>query len=79
MTTLAGGNDVLAAFLTVPVETLTVLFLWALPIVPVVTWLLVFLLARQRQRRGEATEGPASGGSRVIRNAAGGFDPEAAS
>ncbi len=76
VTSLAGANDVLSAFFTVPVETLTVLFIWSLPTVPVVTWIAVFFVAHQRQRRGEADESTdqPQGGSLVVRNSAGGFD-----
>jgi hypothetical protein len=63
-----------------------VLFLWALPIVPVVTWLVVFLVARQRRDQaadtgdGVEAEGITEarprriGGVRLVRNAEGGFD-----
>jgi ubiquinol-cytochrome c reductase cytochrome b subunit len=75
ITTLAGGNDVLSTFLNIPVESLTVLFIWSLPTVPVVTWIVVFLLARQRRARPEgADESPPRGGIRLVRNAQGGFE-----
>jgi ubiquinol-cytochrome c reductase cytochrome b subunit len=73
VTTFAGGNDVLAAFFNIPVESLTVLFIWSMPTVPVATWLIVWYVARQRRRRGDPTDEPA-GGTRVVRNAMGGFD-----
>jgi quinol---cytochrome-c reductase cytochrome b subunit len=69
--TLAGGNDVLAAVLRVPVERLTEGFRLLVIAVPAVTWLLVYALARERRDRE-----PADGGgreTRLVRTPAGGF------
>ena len=71
--TLAGGNDVLAVFLNVPVEGLTVLFRIALLVVPVSLWLFVFWLARQRRRGGGRLESRPSG-VRLRRTPSGGFE-----
>ena len=54
--TLAGGNDVLAVIVDVPVEALTVAFRVLLVLAPVLTWLIVYRLARERRdddRSGE--------------------------
>ena len=73
LTTLAGGNDVLAVFLNVPVEALTVLFRVAVVLVPVGTWLFVFWFARRRGRGGEqVAHHPA--GVRLRRTGTGGFE-----
>ena len=73
LTTLAGGNDVLAVFLNVPVEALTVLFRIAVLVVPVVIWLFVFWFARQRRHGGEQVpRHPA--GLRLRRTPIGGFE-----
>src|SRR6185295_14619186 len=55
--TLAGGNDVLAVFLNVPVEPLTRVFQLAIIVVPILTWLLVYGLAREWRRRGGQVAG----------------------
>jgi quinol---cytochrome-c reductase cytochrome b subunit len=64
--TLAGGNDVLAVMLNVPVESLTMAFRVLLVVAPVVTWLVAYRMAREareaherREREGEQSEPPA--------------------
>jgi ubiquinol-cytochrome c reductase cytochrome b subunit len=69
--TLAGGNDVLAIIVDVPVETLTGVFRVLLLVAPVLTWLLIYRLARERRDRDGAEGEPAS--VLLVRNAAGGF------
>ena len=49
--TLAGGNDVLATILAVPVEGLTTVFRVLLVVAPVVTWIVVYRLAKDRRAR----------------------------
>jgi ubiquinol-cytochrome c reductase cytochrome b subunit len=75
--TLAGGNDVLAVMLNVPVENLTMGFRVLLVVAPVVTWLVVHRMAREvraaherRERAGEEPEPPAVV---LVRTADGGF------
>jgi len=75
--TLAGGNDVLAVILDVPVEGITIIFRVLLVVVPVVTWLIVHRLAREmRDRHAEldrAGQGEEPRSVLLVRNAAGGF------
>ena len=68
--TLAGGNDVLATILSVPVEGLTMLFRVLLVVAPVVTWIVVYKLARDLRARN-AELGPAS--VLLVRTPDGGF------
>ncbi len=70
---LAGANDVIGAWLGIPVETLTVLFRVLVFVLPVVAWFVTYGLARGRLRRGAA---PISrpGGIALRRNASGGFE-----
>jgi ubiquinol-cytochrome c reductase cytochrome b subunit len=49
--TLAGGNDILAVLLGIPVEHLTEAFRLLVVIVPVATWLVVYAMARERRNR----------------------------
>ncbi len=69
--TLAGGNDVLAVILDVPVEGLTVVFRFLLIVAPIVTWLVIYRLARDRRDHVGSAGEPAS--VLLVRNAAGGF------
>jgi ubiquinol-cytochrome c reductase cytochrome b subunit len=71
--TLAGGNDVLAAFLDLPVEWLTWVFRGLAVFLPIVTWIVVYVLCRSRQ----AKPGPGdvrAGGVALVRSRAGGFE-----
>jgi len=70
---LAGANDVIGAWLGIPVETLTVLFRVLIFAVPVVAWLVVYWLARARLERGSRPIEP-PGGVALRRNASGGFE-----
>ncbi len=70
--TLAGGNDVLAVIVDVPVESLTVAFRVLLVVAPVLTWLIVYRLARERRDAHRSGSEPAS--VLLVRNPAGGFD-----
>jgi ubiquinol-cytochrome c reductase cytochrome b subunit len=73
--TLAGGNDVLAVILNVPVEGLTELFRIGLVVVPAVTWVVVLLLARGVRARREGSAGQSDGASRHLRRTpSGGFE-----
>ncbi len=70
---LAGANDVIAAWLLIPVESLTEFFRVLVFVGPVVAWFVAYRLARARLARGaEPIEPP--GGIRLRRNATGGFD-----
>ncbi len=75
--TLAGGNDVLAVMLDMPVESVTMAFRVLLIVAPVVTWLVVYRMARdvrdgyeRRARTGTKPEPPAV---LLVRGASGGF------
>jgi ubiquinol-cytochrome c reductase cytochrome b subunit len=75
--TIAGGNDVLAVIFDVPVEAITMVFRVLLIVAPVVTWLIVYRMARdlrneheRREREGAEEEPPSV---ILARNAAGGF------
>jgi ubiquinol-cytochrome c reductase cytochrome b subunit len=70
--TLAGGNDVLAVIVDIPVEALTVAFRVLLVLAPVLTWLIVYRLASERRDDDRSGSEPAS--VLLVRNAAGGFD-----
>jgi ubiquinol-cytochrome c reductase cytochrome b subunit len=70
---LAGANDVLGVLLSVSAEAITQVLQVLIFVVPVLTWLLVWRLARSRRARpGQTLESPA--GTRLRRNAAGGFE-----
>jgi ubiquinol-cytochrome c reductase cytochrome b subunit len=75
--TIAGGNDVLAVMLDVPVEGITMVFRVLLVAVPIATWLVTFRVARDlraahelRRRAGVEEEPPSI---LLVRNTAGGF------
>jgi ubiquinol-cytochrome c reductase cytochrome b subunit len=72
--TLAGGNDVLAVYLDLPVELLTWIFRGLVIVGPVVIWLLVYTLARSRSTRPEPDEAPPPGGFALRRTGSGGFE-----
>jgi ubiquinol-cytochrome c reductase cytochrome b subunit len=75
--TLAGGNDVLAVLLDLPVENLTMIFRVLLIVAPVVTWLLVHRMATEtraaHERREQAGEEPEPSEVVLVRTATGGF------
>ncbi len=75
--TIAGGNDVLAVTLDVPVEGITNVFRVLLVIAPIATWLVVYRVARNlrashelREAAGIEEEPPSV---LLVRNASGGF------
>ncbi len=72
VTMLSGGNDVIAILLGIDVGTLTAWFRILFFAAPVVTWVLVYLLAENRRQRGRAVVHPA--GVAVRRTASGGFE-----
>ncbi len=72
--TLAGGNDVLAAYLDLPIEMLTWIFRGLVILGPVAIWLVVYLLARSRTSRPEPDAAPPPGGIALRRTATGGFE-----
>ena len=81
--TLAGGNDVLAVLLDLPVETLTWIFRFLVFAVPIATWLIVYALCVNRKARpspdeidtpGTGAMPHGRGGTALRRNAAGGFE-----
>jgi quinol---cytochrome-c reductase cytochrome b subunit len=57
--TLAGGNDVLSVFVSVPLETLTAIFRVAAIAVPILTWVVVFAVLREIGRRRQVHPGQA--------------------
>jgi len=72
--TLAGGNDVLAVYLHLPVEELTRIFQGLVLVGPVVTWVVVYLLCRSRASRPDPGDAPERGGVELRRTAGGGFE-----
>ena len=73
--TLAGGNDVLAFYLSADLETLTVVFRMIAVVLPIVAWLVVFRICVAWQRRLVASSiARARGGQALRRDAAGGFE-----
>jgi ubiquinol-cytochrome c reductase cytochrome b subunit len=73
--TLAGGNDVLAFYLSADLETLTVVFRLLAVVLPIVAWLVVFRICVAWQRRLVASSiADARGGKALRRDAAGGFE-----
>lgn len=70
---LAGANDVIGAWLGIPVETLTVIFRVLIFVVPLAAWIATYWLARGRLERAAAPVEP-SGGIALRRNPAGGFE-----
>jgi ubiquinol-cytochrome c reductase cytochrome b subunit len=72
--TLAGGNDVLAVYLDLPVELLTWIFRGLVIAGPIVIWLVVYYLARSRGTRPEPDSAPPPGGFALQRTASGGFE-----
>jgi ubiquinol-cytochrome c reductase cytochrome b subunit len=73
--TLAGGNDVIAFYLSTQVETLTILFRWLTIILPVLAWVLTYRVCIARQERPERFDPQRTrAGTAVRRNAAGGFE-----
>ena len=68
--TLAGANDVLAVTFDTAVESLTMLFRVLVVVVPVVTWLVVYWLARARRDRPD----PGPPDVVVRRTESGGFE-----
>jgi len=75
--TIAGGNDVLAVILDVPVEGITNVFRVLLFAAPVLTWLVVYRMARDLRashlQRDDAGTGDEPASVLLVRNAAGGF------
>jgi ubiquinol-cytochrome c reductase cytochrome b subunit len=72
--TLAGGNDVLAVYLDLSVEGLTRIFQVLAVAGPVVTWIVVFLVCRNRLARPEPGDLPERGGIELRRTPEGGFE-----
>jgi ubiquinol-cytochrome c reductase cytochrome b subunit len=72
---LAGGNDVVAKFLDVEVDTLNTLLKWAVFVAPVVTGLITYWICRDLAGRPRH---PVAAPERITfrRNPAGGFDEE---
>ena len=71
--TLAGGNDVLATFLDVQVETLTLAFQVLQVALPIAVAVIVYRICRERLRRGRSVVA-APGGVALRRTADGGFE-----
>ena len=71
--TLAGGNDVIASTLHVPIESLTDVFRILTFVGPVVVWLVTYVIVRQLRARGSVPGAHHPGGYRVERSADGGF------
>jgi ubiquinol-cytochrome c reductase cytochrome b subunit len=73
--TLAGGNDVLAFYLSSGVETLTQVFRVLTLVLPVVAWIVTYGVCRARLSRLQASGGESHrGGTALRRTADGGFE-----
>jgi ubiquinol-cytochrome c reductase cytochrome b subunit len=72
--TLAGGNDVLAVYLDLSVESLTGYFQALVILGPIATWVVVYLLCRSRKTRPGPEAGVERGGVELVRTPAGGFE-----
>ncbi len=70
--TLAGANDVISVLLNIPVEWLTTLFRILIVAVPVVVWVVSYVLARERIARSAEPEHPE--GVLLRRTESGGFE-----
>jgi ubiquinol-cytochrome c reductase cytochrome b subunit len=70
---LAGGNDILAVLLHVPVETVTRILRYALWIAPVVTWLVAFWVCRSLRATHLHPATPTAG-ARLRRTPSGGYE-----
>jgi hypothetical protein len=75
--TLAGGNDVLAFYLSTEVELLTLLFRALAIILPVVVWVVAFRYARARSAAADIGPRPhprRRAGTGLRRTPSGGFE-----
>jgi ubiquinol-cytochrome c reductase cytochrome b subunit len=78
--TLAGGNDVIAFYLSTEIETLTNLFRVLTVVLPIVVWVATWRLCRNRRDRAWHDDDPGEaraasrGGTRLRRTATGGFE-----
>jgi ubiquinol-cytochrome c reductase cytochrome b subunit len=70
---LAGGNDILAVLLNVPVETVTRILRYALVTAPVLTWLVAFWVCRSL-RATQAHPAAPTAGVRLRRTPSGGYE-----
>jgi quinol---cytochrome-c reductase cytochrome b subunit len=71
--TLAGGNDVIAFYLSTEVETLTRVFRILAVVLPVIVWLVTWRLCRAKVRRGVSASRH-RGGVALRRTPGGGFE-----
>lgn len=71
--TLAGGNDVLSALLSIRVEAMTAAFRILVFVLPVVVWIASYSLLRDKGRRGPKPISPRAG-VELRRTADGGFE-----
>jgi ubiquinol-cytochrome c reductase cytochrome b subunit len=77
--TLAGGNDVIAFFLSTDLETLTRIFRLLALTLPIIAWIVAWQLCRARLQRGrdpgiDAAAGKRRDGIALRRTASGGFE-----
>jgi ubiquinol-cytochrome c reductase cytochrome b subunit len=70
---LAGGNDILAVLLHVPVETITRILQYSFFIAPVLTWLVTFWVCRSL-RAAQVHPAAPTAGVRLRRTASGGYE-----
>ncbi|HET9435817.1 MAG TPA: hypothetical protein VFO50_03100, partial [Candidatus Limnocylindrales bacterium] len=78
--TLAGGNDVIAFYLSSEVEALTRVFQVLVIVLPVVAWIVAYRVSLARGRRASVASGPPRpggrprGGTALRRSEQGGFE-----
>jgi ubiquinol-cytochrome c reductase cytochrome b subunit len=73
--TLAGGNDVIAFYLSTEIETLTLVFRFLTVLLPVVAWIITWRLCVARRDRAEPPRpGRRRAGTALRRTADGGFE-----
>lgn len=72
--TIAGGNDVIAFYLSSEIEALTNVFRLLTVALPVIAWIVTYRVSVARRRRAAPVERPPRGGTALRRSERGGFE-----